>query len=111
MNAEYFNEYMNTFFGKSAFAAGGANWWKVDEKLFDAEVQYIFVGASQDFIGATFKDDPDKLITKVREHMGVEYKQFNVEKWVSPYAGVIIKFHDETTPSKLYCIGAPHTPD
>jgi len=110
VSAAYFNEYMNTYFGNPAYAAGGANWWKVDEKLFGAEVGDIFVGESLDFIGATFKDDPAKLITKVRAYMGMDYMQMGVEKWVAPSGGVIVKYYDRTTPSKLYCIGAPHTP-
>lgn len=110
VSADYFNEYMKTFFGNPEFADGGANWWKVDEKLFNAEVQYIFVGANQDFIGATFKDNPEQLRAKVRVSMGINYKQMGVEKWVAPTAGVIIKYYDKTTPSKLYCIGSPHTP-
>lgn len=59
VSADYFNEYMKSYFGNPAFAVGGANWWKVDEKSFNAEVQYIFVGANPDFIGATFKDNPE----------------------------------------------------
>lgn len=110
VSAGYFNDYMGTHFGKPAFTSGGANWWKVDEKLFNAEVQYIFVGAGQDFIGATLKDDPDKLIAKIRGSTGMDYKQMDVEKWITPTGGVIIKYHDQTTPSKMYCIGAPHTP-
>ena len=110
VSADYFNEYMQKFFGKPAFAAGGANWWKVDEQLFNADVQYIIVGLGQDFIGATFKDNPDKLIAKLRDYMGMDFKQMETEKWVSPTAGVIIRYYDKTTPSKMYCMGSPHTP-
>lgn len=111
VSAEYFNDYMNTYFGKPAFNAGGANWWKVDEKLFNAEVQYVFVGADRDFIGATYKDEPVELISKVKGSMGIDYKQMGVEKWVASSDSVIIKYHDKSTPSKMYCIGSPHTPN
>jgi hypothetical protein len=110
ISAEYFNDYMTTYFGKPAFTSGGANWWKVDDKLFNSEVEYIIVGLDQDFIGATFKDDPDKLMTKLRDYMGMDYSRMDVEKWVAPTAGVIIKYYDKATPSKMYCIGSPHTP-
>ena len=72
ISAEYFNGYMTTYFGKPAFTSGGANWWKVDDQLFNSEVEYIIVGAGQDFIGATFKDDPDKLMAKIRDYMGLD---------------------------------------
>jgi len=111
VTAEHFNDYMKTNFGKPTFTAGEANWWKVDERLFNAEVQYVFVGVSQDFIGATLKDEPDKLIAKMRSYMGMDYKQMGAEKWITPTGGVIIKYYDKTTPSKMYCIGAPHTPN
>lgn len=41
----------------------------------------------------------------------MDYQQMGVDKWVSPSGGVIIKYDDKTTPSKLYCIGSPATPD
>lgn len=110
VSADYFNEYMQKFFGKPAFSSGGANWWKVDEQLFNSDVQYIIVGLAQDFIGATFKDNPDKLIAKVRDYFGMDFKLMSAEKWVSPTAGVIIRYYDKTTPSKMYCMGSPHTP-
>lgn len=110
VSADYFNGYMQKFFGKPAFIAGGANWWKVDEKLFNSDVQYIIVGLGQDFIGATFKDDPDKLIAKLRDYMGMDFKQVDAGRWVAPSAVVIIRYYDKTTPSKMYCIGYPHTP-
>lgn len=109
VSAEYFNDYMRTYFGKPAFTAGEANWWKVDEKIFNAEVKYIFVGTDQDFIGATYKDDPDKLIAKVGIYTGIAYKLIETGKWVTPSNGVIIRYFDQSTPSKMYCIGAPHT--
>ena len=101
---------MERFFGKPAFTAGDASWWKVNEKLFNSDAEYIIVGQGQDFIGATFKDSLDKLIAKVRDLTGMDFKQMEVERWVAPTAGVIIKYYDKTTPSKMYCIGSPHTP-
>lgn len=111
VTAEYFNDYMATYFGKPAFTEGGANWWKVDQKLLNADAQYIFVGESRDFIGATFKDDPEQLIIKVRGYTGMNYKPVGIEKWVTPSGGVLIRYYDKTTPSKMYCIGTPHTPN
>lgn len=110
MSVDYFNDYIKTYFGKPAFNAGGANWWKVNESIFNSPVEYIIVGLGQDFIGATFKDSPDKLIVNVRDSMGIDYKQVGVEKWVAPTAGVLIKYYDKNTPRKMYCFGSPHTP-
>jgi len=110
VSVDYFNDYMRTYFGAPAFNAGGANWWKVNESIFNSPVEYIIVGAGQDFIGATFKDSPDTLIVNVRDAMGIEYKQIGPEKWTAPTAGVLIKYYDKTTPSKMYCYGWPHTP-
>lgn len=111
VSAEYFNDYMKIHFGKPAFTTGGANWWEVNEILFSAEVQYIFVGSNEDFIGATFKGNPEQLIAKIKSYIGIDYKQRNARKWVASTAGVIIKNNDRTTASKMYCIGAPHTPN
>lgn len=110
VSSEYFNDYMQRFFGKPAFSAGGANWWKVNETLFDSNVQYIIVGLGQNFIGATFKDQPDKLIVKLRDNMGMNFKQTEIGMWVAPSAGVIIRYYDKNTPSKMYCMGSPRTP-
>lgn len=111
VSSDYFNDYMSTYFGKPEFNAGGANWWKVNETIFNSPVEYIFVGFGQDFIGATFKDSPGKLIVNVRESMGIDYKQVDMEKWVAPTAGVLIKYHDKNASSKMYCFGSPQTPD
>lgn len=107
VNADYFNGYMKRFFGAPAFMAGGANWWKVNESLFNSSSEYVFVGVDQDFIGATFKDSPDKLITNVKGVTGIEYKQMGAERWVAPTYGVLIKYYDKKTPSKMFCIGSP----
>jgi hypothetical protein len=110
VSSDYFNDYMLTHFGAPAFKAGGANWWKVNESIFNSPVEYVFVGLGTDFIGATFKDSPEKLIENVRNAMGVEYKQVNGEKWISTSYGVLLTYHDKTTLSKMYCFGYPHTP-
>ena len=109
VSADYFNGYMQRFFGAPAFKAGGANWWKVDESIFNASSEYVFVGAGLDFIGATFRDSPDKLIANVRGAMGIEYKQMGAERWIAPTSGVLIKYYDKKTLSKMYCIGSPYT--
>lgn len=110
VSVDYFNEYMKTYFGEPAFNAGGANWWKVDTNIFNSAVEYVIVGAGTDFIAATFKDPPDRLIANVRDAMGIDYKQTDAETWVAPGFGVLIKYYDKNTPSKMYCIGSPHTP-
>ena len=110
VSSDYFNDYMLTFFGAPAFNAGGANWWKVNESIFNSPVEYVFVGVGTDFIGATFKDSPDKLIENVKNAMGIEYKAAGSERWVATSYGVLITYHDRTTPSKMYCFGYPHTP-
>ena len=110
VSSDYFNDYMMTHFGAPAFSAGGANWWKVNESLFNSPVEYVFVGLGVDFIGATFKDSPEKLVEKVKAAMGVEYKPTGSERWVATSYGVLITYHDRTTPSKMYCFGYPHTP-
>ncbi|OGS99537.1 MAG: hypothetical protein A3F73_03185 [Gallionellales bacterium RIFCSPLOWO2_12_FULL_59_22] len=107
VSADYFNGYMERFFGAPAFSAGGANWWKVNENIFNSSSDYVFVGVGRDFIGATFKDSPDKLIANVRSVMGIEYKQMGAERWRAPSSGVLIKYYDKKTPSKMYCIGSP----
>ncbi|MFA6921692.1 MAG: hypothetical protein WC216_07585 [Gallionella sp.] len=109
VSSNYFDDYMRRFFGKPVFSSGGANWWKVNEKLFDANVQYIIVGLSQDFIGATFKEQPEKLIEKLRDNMGMNFTLTKDGMWVAPSAGVIIRYHDKNTPSKMYCMGSPHS--
>lgn len=110
VSAIYFNEYMRKFFGSPAFNAGGANWWRVNESLFNSSAEYIFVGISQDFIGATFKNSPAELIVNIREATGIEFKQTGAEKWISSSYSVLIRYRDRNTPSKLFCVGSPHTP-
>ncbi|HCI14898.1 MAG: hypothetical protein A2063_05125 [Gallionellales bacterium GWA2_60_142] len=110
VSAIYFNEYMQKFFGSPAFSGGGANWWKVNENLFNSSAEYVFVGVDLDFIGATFKSSPAELIANIREATGTEYKQTSTEKWVSSSYGVLIRYRDRNTPSKMYCVGSPHTP-
>ena len=110
VSSDYFNGYMLTHFGAPAFSAGGANWWKVNESIFNTPVEYVFVGLGTDFIGATFKVSPDTLIANVKNAMGIEYKQENSERWVSMSYGVLLTYRDKTTPSKMYCFGYPHTP-
>lgn len=111
VSSDYFNAYMQTHFGKPAFDAGGANWWKVNESLFDSSAEYIFVGRGLDFIGATFKETPDALIENVKGATGIEYKLMSRERWVSPTSGVLIRYYDKNTPSKMFCVGYPHTPN
>jgi hypothetical protein len=110
VSVDYYNDYMQTYFGKPEFNAGGANWWKVNETIFNSPVEYVFVGLGQDFIGATFKDSPDKLLVNVRDSMGIDYKQVGVERWVAPTSGILIKYYDKNTSSKMFCFGSPHTP-
>lgn len=110
VSSDYFNDYMLTHFGAPAFSAGGANWWKVNESIFNSPVEYVFVGVEVDFIGATFKDSPEKLIGNVKAAMGIEYKAEGSERWVATSYGVLITYHDRSTPSKMYCFGYPHTP-
>lgn len=110
VSAIYFNEYMQRFFGTPAFNAGGANWWRVNESLFNSSVEYVFVGASLDFIGATFKNSPAELIANIRAATGTEYQQTGAEKWINSSSSVLIRYHDRNTPSKMYCVGSPHTP-
>jgi len=107
VSADYFNGYMKRFFGEPAFNTGGANWWKVNESLFNSSSEYVFVGVGHDFIGATFKDSPDKLIANVKGAMGVEYRRMGAESWVAPTSGVLIKYYDKKTPSKMFCISSP----
>lgn len=107
ISSAYFSGYMTQFFGKSEFNSGGASWWKVNGKLFDSKLEYIFVGENKDFIGATFADAPDKLIEKIKSATGMSYQQDGVGKWVTPTYGVIIKYNDITAPSKMFCIGSP----
>ena len=104
---------MTTYFGNPAFTSGGANWWKLsdNDKLFNSAVEYVFVGVDLDFIGATFKDNPDKLVANVKESFGVSFRQTETEKWIAPTFGVIIKYNDITTPSKMFCIGTPYSPE
>ena len=110
VSSDYFNDYMLTYFGAPAFSAGGANWWKVNESIFNTPVEYVFVGLGTDFIGATFKVSPVALIASVKDAIGVEYKQVDGERWVSTSYGALLTYHDKTTPSKMYCFGYPHTP-
>jgi hypothetical protein len=110
-SSDYFNAYMQTHFGKPAFDAGGANWWKVTENLFGSSTEYVFVGRGLDFIGATFKETPDALIENVKGATGIEYKLASRERWVAPTSGVLIRYYDRNTPSKMYCVGYPHTPN
>ena len=110
VSSDYFNDYMLTHFGAPAFSAGGANWWKVNESIFNSPVEYVFVGLGTDFIGATFKDSPEKLIENVKNAMGIEYKPVGSELWTATTYGVLITYHDKITPSKMYCFGYPHTP-
>ena len=107
VNSAYFNDYMNNNFGKSEFTSGGANWWKMNGKLFNSKLEYIFVGVDYDFIGATFADAPDKLVAKIKSATGMDYQQEGAEKWVTPAYGVIIKYNDNVAPSKMFCIGSP----
>lgn len=109
VSAIYFNDYMATYFGKPEFTSGGANWWKVSGRLFNSQLEYIFVGVNQDFIGATFTDTPDKLMANIKSSTGLDYKQAGAEKWVAPTYSVIIKYNDNTTPSKMFCIGSPYS--
>jgi hypothetical protein len=110
VSSDYFNDYMLTYFGAPAFSKGGANWWKVNENIFNTPVEYVFVGLGTDFIGATFKVSPAELISKVKDTMGIEYKPENGERWIATSYGVLITYHDKITPSKMYCFGYPHTP-
>lgn len=102
---------MTTFFGKPAFSAGGANWWKVGDSLFGSQLEYILVGTELDFIGATFKEAPDKLIANIKSAAGIDYPQKESEKWVASTYGAIIKYHDKSALSKMFCIGSPYSPD
>jgi len=111
VSADYLNDYMQTHFGKPALNAGGANWWKVNESLFDSSAEYVFVGRGLDFIGATFKENPDALIENVKGATGIEYKPLGREHWVAATSGVLIRYYDRNTPSKMYCVGYPHTPN
>ena len=110
VSSDYFNDYMLVNFGAPAFSAGGANWWKVNESIFNTPVEYVFVGLGVDFIGATFKVSPAALITNVKDAMGIDYRQVDGETWVSTSYGVLLTYHDKITPSKMYCFGYPHTP-
>lgn len=111
VSADYLNDYMQRHFGKPARDAGGANWWKVNESLFDSSAEYVFVGRGLDFIGTTFKETPAALIENVKGATGIEYKPLGREHWVSPTSGVLIRYYDRNTPSKMYCVGYPHTPN
>ena len=110
ISVDYFNDYMKTYFGNPAFVAGGASWWKVSESIFNSPLEYVFVGYGQDFIGATFKDSPEKLLSNVRDSTGMEYRKTGTEKWEAPTSGVLIKYYDKNASSKMYCFGSPHTP-
>jgi hypothetical protein len=111
VSSAYFNDYMATFFGKPAFTSGGANWWKVSDTLFGSQLEYVFVGTDLDFIGATFKDTPDRLIANVKSSVGIDYQQKEAEKWVTPSYSALIKYNDNNTKSKMFCIGSPYSPD
>lgn len=106
ISSVYFSDYMTQFFGKSEFNSGGASWWKVNGKLFNSKLEYIFVGENNDFIGATFADAPDKLIEKIKSATGMSYQPDGADKWVTPTYGVIIKYNDITAPSKMFCNGS-----
>ena len=110
ISVDNFNDYMKTYFGNPAFVAGGASWWKVSESIFNSPLEYVFVGYGQDFIGATFKDSPEKLLSNVRDSTGMEYRKTGTEKWEAPTSGVLIKYYDKNASSKMYCFGSPHTP-
>lgn len=110
VSSDYLNDYMQRFFGKPAFSSGGANWWKVHEKLFDSNVQYIIVGLGQDFIGATFKEPPESLIDNLRNNTGIDFTPMKNGMWNASSSSVLIRYYDKNTPSKLYCMGSPHTP-
>jgi len=110
ISSVYFNDYMTNNFGKSEFSSGGASWWKINGKLFNSKLEYIFVGENDDFIGATFADAPDKLIAKIKGATGMSYRQDGADKWVTPTYGIIIKYNDNAAPSKMFCIGSPLIP-
>lgn len=111
VSAGYLNDYMQTHFGAPAFQAGGANWWKVNDSLFQSSAEYVLVGRGLDFIGATFKEDPEKLIENVRTATGIEYRPMSRERWSTPTYSVLIRYYDKNTHSKMYCLGYPHTPN
>lgn len=111
VSADYLNDYMQTHFGAPTFEAGGANWWRVNENIFNSSAEYVLVGRGLNFIGATFKESPDALIENVKSATGIAYRQMSAERWVAPTYGVLIRYYDQNTPSKMYCLGYPHTPN
>jgi hypothetical protein len=111
VSADYLNGYMRTHFGAPAFQAGGANWWRVNESLFNSSVEYVLVGRGLDFIGATFKEEPEELIENARNATGIEYRPLNRERWRTPTYSVLIRYYDQKTHSKMYCLGYPHAPN
>jgi hypothetical protein len=110
VSADYLNNYMRTHFGAPAFQAGGANWWRVNENLFKSSVEYVLVGRGLDFIGATFKESPEEMIENMRAATGFEYKPLSRERWITPTSSVLIRYYDQNTHSKVYCLGYPHAP-
>lgn len=106
VTAKFLNKYMKRFLGQPEFVDGGANWWRVDSTLYGASVKYVFVGVTQDFIGATFMDPPIDLIKKLEKLSGEKYTLKKADVWENG-AGRIIKYNDRSTPSKMFCLGAP----
>lgn len=111
VSADYLNDYMRTHFGAPAFQSGGANWWRVNENLFNSSAEYVLVGRGLDFIGATFKESPEEMIANVKGATGFEYKPMGRERWSTPTYSVLIRYYDQNTSSKMYCLGYPHAPN
>ncbi len=102
---DHMNDYMHTFFGEPIMSDGGANWWKVDAKLFSGTVAYIFVSNTEgkDFVGATFNEDAKSLVDLLAKTEGIKFTEDGFEKWKSPGFSIILKLNDTTVHSKMYC--------
>lgn len=102
---DHLNDYMQTYFGEPIMSDGGANWWKVDAKLFSATVTYIFVSntGGKNFVGATFNEEANSLVDLLAQTEGIKFTQDGFEKWKSPAFSIILKQNDAVMRSKMYC--------
>lgn len=109
VDAAYLIRYMRQFFGQPEKTEGGAYWWRLNEKLFDTPILFVFVsqdGSGYDFVGATFKDSPQALMKRVTRINGALFFADGHEIWESSRNSMLLRYHDRVTPSKMYCAGA-----
>jgi hypothetical protein len=107
IDSYFFTDYMNTYFGKPTKTEGGAYWWPMKGTLYGTKLDSIFVSQESTtsvFIGAVFIDPPETLLQNILNSTGIIFKATqDPEKWSSSSFSVIVKYHQEQTPSKMYC--------